>query len=148
LVLSASPIYAFDATGTWTGQFSCKNFNGAKTTFKMKPSTLLIVQAGAAVKADIDGGNFLYNGSAINDAKKPDEKGEILMVQCGTDNHGGQGFAEMVRLAVKTNPGKGTGSFSGPSIIEGDFGNGYQFATCKYSFKRTGTGIPTVADCP
>jgi hypothetical protein len=145
LTLTASPLAAFDATGTWEGQFTCKNFNGAKTNFKMKPSTLLISQSGTAVSADIDGGSFRYNGRAMDDAKKPAEKGEIFLVQCGTDNDAGVGFAEMVRLMVKTKAEKG--SFNGLSIIEGDFGSGRQFATCKYKFKRTGTTNPSVPGC-
>jgi hypothetical protein len=149
LALTASPLYAFDATGTWAGQFSCKNFDGTKSTFKMKPSTLLIAQSGSAVKASMTGAQLLfYSGSAIDDAKKPNEKGEILLIQCGTDDNAGVGLAEMIRAAVKADPNKGKGSFSGVSTAEGDFGGGYQFSTCKYKFKRASTATPSVSDCP
>jgi len=147
LLVTASAVHGFDATGTWTGQFSCKHFNGEKFTFKMKPSTLLISQSGSTVTADIDG-FFRYNGAAIDDAKKPNEKGEILLIQCDTDNEAGAGFAEMNRAVVKTKPSKGTGSFSGLSIVEGDFGDGPTFGTCKYKLKRTSTADPNVPACP
>jgi len=147
LAWMVSPLYAFDATGTWTGAFSCRFFDGAKSTFKMKPSTLLIAQTGSAVKASMTGTQlWFYDGSALNDDKKPNEKGEILLIQCGTDDIAGVGFAEMMRVAVKTNPDKGTGSFSGVSIPEGDFGGGNELVTCKYKFKRTSTAPPRC--CP
>ena len=146
LALTAAPLHAFQATGTWTGQFSCKDFNGEKSTFKMKPSTTTISQSGVDVRAEIDG-NFRYHGHFINDDKKPTEKGEIFLVQCGTDNDAGDDHSEMMRAVVKVNPAKGTGTFSGFSILEGDFGDGHLFGTCKFKYKLTGLPDPGVGPC-
>jgi hypothetical protein len=146
LALTAAPLHAFQATGTWTGQFSCKDFNGEKSTFKMKPSTLLISQSGVDVRAELDG-NFRYHGTFQNDEKKPSEKGEMFLVLCGTDNNAGVDHSEMLHAIVKVNPTKGTGSFSGVSILEGDFGDGHLFGTCKFKFKLTGLPDPGVGPC-
>jgi hypothetical protein len=98
------------------------------------------------VRAQLDG-NFRYHGAFINDDRKPTAKGEMFLVRCGTDNDAGVGPSEMLRAGVKINPDKGTGSFSGVSILEGDFGNGFVFATCKYKFKLTGLADPNVGPC-
>jgi len=144
---SAPAAHAFDATGTWEGRFSCRHFDGAKFRFEMKPSTLRISQSGSTLNVDLNDGGFRYHGQAIDDDKSPD-KGEVLLAQCGTDDVAGTGFAEMLRAVVKTRPSKGTGSFRGVSIFEGDFGGGRQFGTCKYRFKRTSTADPNAQSCP
>jgi hypothetical protein len=89
-----------------------------------------------------------YYGTFINDDKKPNEKGELFLVQCETDNDAGADYAEMIRAVVKVNPSKGTGSLSGVSIAEGSLGNGHAFRTCKYKFKLTGLPNPNVPGCP
>jgi hypothetical protein len=145
--LLAAPAFGFDATGTWEGQFSCKHFNGAKLTFKMKPSILEITHIGQDLIAELDG-DFHYRGRSQDDAKKPSEKGEAFLIQCGTDADAGMDLAEMLRAVIKTKPDKIAASFSGTSIIEADFGNGRQFGTCKYKFKRTATANPMALGCP
>jgi hypothetical protein len=148
LLTTASAGQAFDATGTWEGSVSCRHFDGAKFRFKNKLSTLHISQSGTDLNAEFAGGVFQYHGHAIDDDGKPGEEGEVLLVQCGTDEVAGAGFGEMLRAAVKTKPAKGTGSLRGTSIFEGDFGGGWQFGTCKYQFKRTSTANPGVSACP
>lgn len=148
LSTAALAAHAFDATGTWEGRFSCRHFDGAKFRFEMKPSTLRISQSGPTLNANLNDGGFLYHGHAIDSDKSPDEKGEVLLAQCGTDDVAGTGFAEMLRAVVKTKSSQGAGSFRGVSIFEGDFGGGRQFGTCKYRFKRTSTADPNAPSCP
>jgi hypothetical protein len=148
LLLASTAALAFDATGSWIGQWSCKEFDGVKFTSKQKPSTLLITQSGSEVFADIDGGDYVHDGHAIDDAKKPAEKGEILLIECASDNDGANGFGEIVRAVVKANASKGTGSFSGTSVYQ-DAGFGFAvFGTCKYKYKRTSTTDPNLTGCP
>lgn len=149
LLLIAPPLHAFDATGTWEGQYSCKELDdGEKFTFKMKPSTLLITQSGSTVFSSLDGDSFHYDGFAIDDLKKPGEKGEILLVDCASDDDAGAGFAEMIRAVVKTKPNKITASFSGVSVFQDVTPGFLTFGSCKYKFKRTSLTNPNVGSCP
>jgi len=144
LVAAASPARAFDLTGTWIGKWSCKGFDGAKFTSANKTSTLKITQSGNVIAADLDNGDFHYNGGMIADGVKP-EKGEAVFVSCSTDNvplAGGE--SEIIRAAVKTKLGTFKASFKGLSIFESNFGD---TGTCKYTFKRRDTIDPNVLGC-
>jgi hypothetical protein len=148
VLLASSAAHAFDATGTWEGQWSCKEFDGVKFTSKQKPSTLRITQNGSEVFTDIDDGSYLHDGHAINDGKKPEEKGEMVLVDCVSDDNGADGFAEQMRAAVKVNATKGSGSFKGVSVYQDVSLSGGSFGTCKYKYKRIDTANPNVAGCP
>lgn len=137
---------AFDLTGTWTGSWSCQDFDGSKFKEGNGNSTLLITQNGNEIAANLDGGDFLYNGGAIPDAQKPDEKGEVVLIQCGTDNLPFAGpEAEIVRAKVKTKLAGGQGSLKGVSFFENDL---VLLGTCKYNFKRQDVADPNVSRCP
>lgn len=149
VLLTAAPAArAFDATGTWIGQYSCKSRDiDGKFTFKAKPSTAFITQVGSAVRINLDS-EFFYQGTAFNDAKKPDEKGEVFVVECATDFDATTGFAETLRAAVKTKPAKGTGSLSGLSVYQDLEDVGLpEFGTCKFKYKRVDTADPGVGGC-
>lgn len=151
LVFSVAPAAAQvpDLTGTWTGRWSCKSFDGTKFNEKNKASTLRITQSGGVLAAHIDGPldpQFFYNGAVIADDKKPDEKGEVVMNQCGTDNLpvAGSTESEIVRAQVKTKLNSPKASFKGTSVFEND---GPTVGTCRYSFKRLDTADPGIAAC-
>ena len=139
-----------DLTGTWTGRWSCKSFDGVKFNEKNTTSTLLITQSGSVLAAHIDGPldpQFFYNGAVIPDDKKPEEKGEVVMNQCGTDNLpvAGPTESEIVRAQVKTKLNSPKASFKGTSVFEND---GPTVGTCRYSFKRLDITDPGVTACP
>jgi hypothetical protein len=145
LAVAVSPpvAHAFDLTGTWIGKWSCKGFDGQKFTGDNKSSLLRLTQTGNAIAADLDNGDFHYNGAMIADDVKP-EKGEAVFVACPTDNQplaGGE--SEILRAAVKTKLGTFKASFKGVSIFQSttpDVG--------KYTYKRRDTADPNVLGCP
>lgn len=148
VLVTAGQAFAFDLTGTWAGKWSCTGFDGAKFTSGNKESTLLVAQVGNVFSADIDGGEFRYNGGAIPDAAKPLEKGEAVMNSCGTDPIPLTGEeTEIARLKVKVSikPGQVKGSLKGVSIFEDNLGG---VGTCKYSYKRITTTNPGSIGCP
>jgi hypothetical protein len=153
LILSATPATsqnAPDLTGTWTGRWSCRSFDGAKFNEKKNPSTLRITQSGGTLAAHIDGPQppqFFYNGALISDGRKPAHKAEVVLSQCGTDNQpvAGPTEAEIVRAQVKTKPNSAKASFVAASIFVND---GPTVVTCRYSYKRLETTDPGVVACP
>ncbi len=145
LVVTPPAAHAFDLTGTWIGKWSCKGFDGSKFTDANKTSTLRLTQTGNVINADLDNGDFHYNGGMIADTTKP-EKGEAVFLSCGTDNVPLSGSeAEIIRAAVKTKSGTFKASFKGTSIFENEQGD---VGSCKYTFKRTDSTNPNVAGCP
>ncbi len=154
VVAGAGAADAFDLTGTWTGTAKCTSlFDGIKFKFTDE-ATVQITQSGRAFgfRADYGPGNVnLYAGRTYDDAKKPDEKGEVALVACGTDSVAGNdpAFDELGRFTAKTKPGKvkatlkGVTYFSDPGIAAPEAG------TCKWSLTRidaTNGAIPTSCD--
>src|SRR5262245_12655031 len=78
--------HAFDMTGVWTGKVTCKNFDGVKFAEEVNPSTMRISHNGTSATMDLDNGTLHFNGHAVDDAKKPDAKGQVVFFECGTDN--------------------------------------------------------------
>jgi hypothetical protein len=148
LILSAGApaVHAFDLTGNWTGKWSCKGFDGVKFKSGNKNSTMAITQTGTTIAANIDAGDFLFNGIAIFDTSKPAVKGEAVLIQCGTDNLPGAGAdGEIARATAKTKIDSAKATFKALSIFEDAFPEG---GTCKYSYKRQDPNDPNVAACP
>ena len=150
LLGAVGPAAAFDLTGTWSGTTACTSlFQGEKFKFKDAP-TLQVTQVGdrIGVRADYGGGDVdFYTGHAYPDAKKPDEKGEVALIACGTDSIAGNEpmFDELGRFAVSTKTGKikatlkGLSFFSDPGVASPEAG------TCKWKLTRTDTGNPGIA---
>lgn len=145
LVLGAAvaPAHAFDLTGHWIGKWSCKDFDGVKFNEGANPSLMAITEAGGTMNVSID--NVGYNGTAIADAKKPDEKGEAVLISCATSNVLTTDFAEIVRATVKTKIGSFKATFKAVSVFAD---NTPEVGTCKFSFKRVDTLDPGVLACP
>lgn len=141
---AGAPADAFDATGTWLGRWSCKDFDGQKFSEGARDVTILVTQTGDFLAMDFDGGAYRYNGRSLNDAAKPD-KGEVVFVSCGIDNQPfAGGLSEIIRVAIRTKLGAVKATFQGQSVFE----QGASVGTCKYTFKRVSTQDPNVSDCP
>lgn len=140
-----------DLSGTWEGSWSCKIFNGAKDTESNKNSTLQITQAGTTFAVDMDSGGFHWNGALIPDAKNTADKagkGEVVLIQCGTDNLplvGPEG--EIFRASVKTKLNSPRATLTGASIFDSGSAR-HLVGTCKYTYKRTSlTTSTTIGAC-
>lgn len=144
LGLSTTSALAVDLTGTWEGEAVYKGFfNGEK--FKDTYSgAALITQSGADLNLDFLG--YRYNGGIINDAKKPDQKGEGSFVFCGTTADPLGDYNEAGHLKVQITPKKST--FKATSVFTvASSGEIVDVATCKWTFTRTNTADPGVPDC-
>jgi hypothetical protein len=150
---------AFDINGSWIGTIQCKGlFGGAKDNFTINP-VMTISQNGLDLGLVLGSGASnpeQYTGLANPDAKKPDQKGEIAIVFCGTNDLVGDPptFDELGRMTISTKPGRVKASFKGTSIFS-DFSNpgplpagGY---TCKWKYTRTddtAPGLQTQCNAP
>ena len=131
--------YAFDLTGHWIGKFSCKGFDGTKFSLGEKSATLAITQTGNSIAALA--GGFLYTGTQIPDAAKP-EQGEAVLFTCGTSSSLGQG--EIARATVKTKIGTFKATLKATSVFAN---NAPRVGACKYTYKRIDTIDPAIGSC-
>lgn len=145
---------AFDLTGNWTSSFTCISlFEGEKITYKDTPA-IAITQNGAAIgmRVTYAGGDFdLYTARANPDVKKPDEKGEIAMIACGTDGLAGNApnFDEIGRFTVSAKPDKVKASVKGQSIFSDPGVVSPESGRCKWKLTRIDTTDPGIATaCP
>lgn len=156
-LIAASPASAafinYDVTGTWTGTVKCKDFaSGVKQKSAFAPE-MKISQLGVniGVRLTLPSGPTLFYGGLINaDAKKPEQKGEAILIRCGTDNELESGLGdEMVRMAASTKPGKVKASFKGFAFYSVGTNINPLHGTCKWKFTRTDTIDPNFAtSCP
>lgn len=132
---------AFDLTGTWQGSSTCTSlFAGEKFKFKDE-ATIQITQVGDAIgfRADYGGGDVdVYAGIAHPDAKKPDEKGELALVVCGTDSVAGNGanFDEVGRFSASTKVDKVKATVKGLSFFSDPGTASPEAGTCKWKLTR------------
>lgn len=144
LGLSATQAAAVDMTGTWEGEAVCKGFFNGQKFKETFPGNVLITQSGADLNLDFAG--FLYNGGIINDAKKPDNKGEGSFIFCGTTAEPLGDFNETGHLKVQIGANKST--FKATSVYTFPIAGAVNtVATCKWTFTRTSTTDPGVPDC-
>jgi len=134
----------FTVTGTWTGSISCKSFTaGLKETTKVAP-VMTVSQVGneVGVQLDFGGGVFeRYTGLANPDGKKPETKGELALIRCGTDDVLGseQSFDEIGRFTVATKaPPAVKASLKGTTVTARPESVG----TCKWKWTRTDVADP------
>jgi hypothetical protein len=146
--LLAAPAAAIDLTGTWEGSFKCAEFDGSKFKFKDTDEILEITQSGTVL-------NVLWTttspdptpiqGIAIDDDKKPDQKGSAAMIDCDTTTDLTSGYGEIANLQASVNRTKGKGKLKGKSIytVGGDV-----VGECKWSFKLMDLADPGATGCP
>lgn len=143
-LLGASRANAFDLTGNWVGKWSCSHFDGGVKQKRVNTeSTLAVTSLGNdTFGARIDG-SIAYRGIEIPDAKKPDDKGEVAIVHCGSDDDPAavtaNNFFEAGRWKVAVKNAKGT--LSGITIYSFSASH---IATCKYKYKRVDTTDPNL----
>jgi hypothetical protein len=146
-LLVAIPAGAVDLTGTWIGSFSCTRFvDGIKEKFTTKNEVLLISQSGSQLNVEWVG--FAdQEGIAINDARNPDEKGAVALIDCETttDLSDPMSYAELANLQVKVSRAKGKGTIKGLSVHSED---GDITGQCKWNFKLMDLADPDAAGCP
>ncbi len=138
----------FSVTGAWTGSITCKSSNaGVKETTKTAP-LMTVSQIGTEVGVRLDfGGGVVehYTGLANADGKKPETKGEVALIHCGTDDilAGEISFDELGRFTVATKaPPAVKASFKGTTFTARPESVG----TCKWKWTRTDVanpGVPT-----
>jgi hypothetical protein len=154
VIAGAEVAAAFDVTGTWTGTTKCTSlFAGTKFKFTDAP-TVQVTQSGdlLGVRIDFGGGNVnFYAGRAYPDAKKPDAKGEVALVACGTDSVAGNApaFDELARLAAATKDGKVKATLKGVSFFSDPGTASPEAGSCKWKLTRVDevdAAIPT--SCP
>lgn len=135
---------SFTATGSWTGSITCKSFDGGvKTTTKTTP-VMTVSQVGTqvGVRLDFGGGDVAhFTGLANPDGKKPETKGEVALIRCGTDDIRGSepSSDELGRFTVATKaPPAVKASFKGTTVVAG----AESVSTCTWKWTRTDVADP------
>ena len=145
--------YAFDATGTWEGQYKCsESYDGVSSPYKTTGSVMEISQVGDEVRVDVDSGAYHYTGLIINDATKPARKAQTGLIGCTISQNpqGPESEIIRVRLTRETdNPSSVKGKIRGRSVYTGVFGGGERYVgDCTWKYKRTSLVDPGVGNCP
>jgi hypothetical protein len=137
----------FTLTGSWAGSITCKSLDaGVKGTSKVAP-VMTVSQVGTEVGVQLDfGGGVVerYTGLANPDGKKPETKGELALIHCGTDDilGGETSFDEIGRLTVATKaPPAVKAALKGTTVTARPESVG----TCKWKWTRTGVADPGVS---
>lgn len=153
VVASAPPVSAafitYNLTGTWTGSLKCNELVGGVKQKSTATPAMKISQLGVnfLVQLDFGSGNIqTYGGLTNPDAKKPEQKGEAILIRCGTNNVLGTDLTDtMARMTASTKPGKVKASFKGFSIFSDPSDPDPHHGTCKWKFKRTDPDDPNLA---
>jgi len=108
--------HAFNMTGTWGGQWTCRvQENGTFTIIANPSSVLKITHTGSTVFVDLDNGLYHYSGWAGTDNTNVD-RGATMVVECRT-NPASRVYNEMISAEVTAPSGTGRGKFDGISVI-------------------------------
>lgn len=137
----------FTVAGSWIGSITCKALNGGlKETTKVAP-LMTVSQLGTEVGVRLDFGSGViqhYTGLANPDGKKPETKGELALIRCGTDDilDGDESFDEIGRFTVATKaPPAVKASLKGTTFTARPESVG----TCKWKWTRTDVADPGVS---
>lgn len=136
----ALPAAGLDLTGTWTGKYTCTEYDGALTRFTVRDDVMAISQNGFAFQVDSQN---QFSGVAIPDAKRPDTKGEAKLANCNTDHLVANGGDELARVKVKLDRAKGKGKLKGVSVYTAPGIVG----SCRWSYKLTDPANPNASGC-
>jgi hypothetical protein len=143
-VLTASPAAGADLTGTWEGKLVCKRLDDEGRSREVDRFVdLEISQTGNQLVA-MDRFTRHFSGIVVDDASKPDRKGETALAACALGGTAGGGNSLGV-LRVTVDPVKGRGRIQGTlhHIITRSI-----FETCTWRFRRLDTADPAVPACP
>ena len=145
----APSAFASDATGTWEGKYSCREYYaGVKIKFTVKPSVMKITQVSDTdVRIDLDEGEFHYDATVIPSAKRPTKKGKIGAASCFNDGDTNDGEDEVIRFSFKGNPEAVKATLTGRATYQGDYDGDAYVGECKWAFKRVSTTDPEVESC-
>ena len=138
----ATPTWAVDLTGTWTGQQRCKFFDGVQTkkTFGLT-NQVKITQTATRLAVETPGGiGTFYNGEVLDDASKS-SKGRAVFAECRSTTEL-DGYSELVHL--KAAGSESSGRLRGESVFRSQRG---EVGTCKWNLKRSSTDDPEVTGC-
>ncbi len=147
---------AVDLNGEWTGTIKCKNnFNGAKEKLFLDP-TIRITQLGDGLGIKLDYGDNnpeVYTALVSPDLKKPDKKGDFVLVYCGTNDVLGDNldFDELGRMSFSAKPGQVKATFKGATVFAFDNFAPAGGGICKWKYKRTSVdpqGLPIACPAP
>jgi hypothetical protein len=153
LVLVSAPparsaFITYDLTGEWTGTIKCKELVGGVKQKSTAAPTMTVSQLGVnfLVQLDFGGGNTqTYGGLANPDAKKPELKGEAILIRCGTNDVLGTSLTDtMARIAVAVSkkPEVAKASFKGFSFFSDPSAPDPHHGTCKWKFTRQNKNDP------
>ncbi|WP_374089179.1 hypothetical protein [Methylomicrobium lacus] len=157
ITFASAPAGALDITGTWSGKFTCSNFDGLTyNTVSDKKQTLYISQYGENVSVEwVDEANnttvTYFTGSVIAHQNKPSSKGQVALADCSTGPELNAYFSEIAKLSASVNLNTGTGTLTGTSIYSiPDSPEAMKtVGQCKWNFKRVNPQDPQVtAGCP
>lgn len=134
------PAAALDLTGTWTGKYTCTEYDGERVRFTVRDDVMAISQTDFVFAVDSVN---QFSGVAIPDARSPDVRGEAKLANCSTDDLVANGGDELARLKAKVDREKGKGKLKGISIYTGPGLVG----SCKWSYKLTDPANPGASGC-
>lgn len=148
---ATAAVTSYDLTGTWVGVVKCKSSLGGVTSKTTLTPTMQVTQVGLDVGMQFTVGNELrtYVGRADPDAKKPEQKGELVALFCGTDGVVGDGRDEIARLTVATKPGKAKATIKGLTVFANPGEQPGEAGYCSWKWTRADTtdaSVPTA--CP
>jgi hypothetical protein len=134
----ASPALAMDATGTWSGQRSCRQKATATVTRTgQRDSTMLITQRGEAVFIEIDG--TAYQGRS-HDSERHPRRATASAVRSTPGGAAVPGPAEVLDLRIWINDARGSTRINAESSVQNARGRWH----CRYRFSRTSREDPDV----
>lgn len=159
LVVAVAPpasaaFITYDLTGTWAGTLKCNELVGGVKEKAVSSPTMRISQVGLNFLVELsfsNGNTQTYGGLTNPNQKKPEQKGDAILIRCGTNNVLGEvGHTNtMARMSASTKPNKVKATFKGFSIFSDPSDPEPHHGTCKWKFTRTDTVDPQLqTTCP
>jgi hypothetical protein len=138
----AGPALAIDATGTWSGRWSCRQKAGATVTRTVeRDSTMLLTQRGEALFLEIDG--TAYQGRS-HDLERHPRRAAGSAVRSTGDGEAFAHASEVLDLKIMVNDVRGKATIRAESTVQNALGKGH----CNYRFSRTSREDPGVVPPP
>lgn len=151
LLLGAQEVQAANLTGVWFGEQQCDRFDGRKFHTPFPDDVMVITQNGNQINMAalfFDGVfHLVYQGTVINDDKKPGQKAEAGFTECvTTPTSPYQETGRATKIRVKAN---GRGHFEATSIFLqlATEDSPTDTGTCTWHYQRVDTEDPGVPDC-